>query len=188
VAYRYRNLSVTGMGRPLTLLVTPSSGGVVGIACLAPVAHPEEFSSTCEALAGTLRLHGSRALGLGPDPIYAHKLASAISGLRAGESISNALVSAQTSAGQAVLCHKLARIQLTAAASLATSKPGPDAASLNRNLIAALRDAGNGYAAMGDAAAAGKSESYSMARTEVSRELTAIRHQLAALQAIGYRL
>jgi Protein kinase domain len=187
-AYRYRDLRVAGMSGPLTLLVAPSSAGVVGIACLSPQVNPSAFMASCEAVAGTLRLHRARALTLGPDPTYARELSSAVSDLREGDRISNSLASAHTQAEQALLCHRLARIALTVADTLAAAKPGPDAANLNTDLIAALRGAGRGYEASGDAATAGNSSVYSRAAREVSRELTSARRALTALQAIGYRV
>jgi hypothetical protein len=185
-AYRYRGLSATGVASSLTLLVAPSTAGVIGIACLPPETRASVFLASCEAVADTLSLAGAKALGLGPNPAYGRSLSTALSSLRDAESISRSLASAQTRAGQALLSRRLAQVELTGAAKLATAKPGPDARTLNTDLIKALRTAGNGYASMADAASRGQSKLYSSSRAMVSRGLADIRRQLAALQALGY--
>jgi serine/threonine protein kinase len=185
-AYRYRDLDVSGLAKPLTLLVSPTTAGVVGIGCLAPAGAGSAFLASCEKAAGTLRLNGAQPLGLGPNPAYASVLTNAVTGLRAARPTAEALASARTRAGQASLSGRLAQAQAAAAAKLSAAKPGPDAANLNAALIGALRGTAAGYNAMSRAAAAGQGGAYGAARSKTARELTAVSEELAALRAAGY--
>jgi hypothetical protein len=186
-AYRFRNLSVSGVAGPLTLLVSPTTGGVVGIACLAPAVRPGQFLAACESAAGTLRLSGSHPLALGPNRAYAAGLAKAVSSLRSADPTARALAKASTREAQARLSLTLSRVQAGAASTLASADPGPDAAGLNTQLIAALRGATAGYQRITAAAQTGDVSGYGTARRQTARELTAVRNLLAALQRIGYK-
>jgi hypothetical protein len=185
-AYRYRNLTVSGLGRPLTLLVLPSTAAVVGVACLAPAKGAGSFMSLCEQAAGTLRLEGASVLPLGPDPAYGRVLAGVVGGLRRAQATGSALAAARTRAGQSSLTRHLAQSYVSAADRLIAAKPGPDAKSLNARLDAALRAAAAGYREMSRAAHAGKAGPYSAARSATTRALKTVREQLAALKTIGY--
>jgi hypothetical protein len=178
---------VNGLAGPLTLLVSPTTGGVIGIACVAPTGNPGPFLAACESAAGTLRLSGARALALGPSPAYAASLAKAVSSLRAVDPTARALAKASTRAGQARLSLSLSRAQAGAASTLASADPGPDAANLNTQLIAALKGASAGYQRMTTAARTGDTGGYGTARSQTAHELTVTRNLLAALQAIGYK-
>jgi serine/threonine protein kinase len=185
-AYRYRELDVRGLTTPLTLLVLPTTGGVVGLGCVAPPSGRGAFMGGCEKAAGTLRLRGRHALPLGPDPAYGRILAEAVAALRASQSTANALAAARTRGGQAMLSRRLASAPASAAAALSAASPGPDAAGLNASLVAALRGVSDGYVAMARAAGAGQAGAYATARDQTRHGLAAAREELAALRAAGY--
>jgi hypothetical protein len=186
LAYRYRDLSVSGLAGPVTLLVAPSSEGVIGIGCLAPTTGAVAFRASCEKVAGSFELASGKFLPLGPDPAYGRVLADAVARLQAAQGTARRLASARTRAGQASLSASLASAYAGAASKLASGRPGPQAAPANAPLLAALRGAANGYGAMSSAAKGGRAKTFSAARDSTARNLTRIDTQLAALRAIGY--
>lgn len=185
-AYRFRNLSVSGLAGPLTLLVSPTTAGVIGIACLPPPVNAGPFLAACESAAGTIRLSGAQPLALGPNRAYGASLAKAVSRLRSADPTARALAKASTRQNQADLSLSLSRAQAGAASTLATADPGPDAANLNAQLVAALKGAATGYQHMATTAGRGEAGGYETARHQTARELTAVRNLLTALQKIGY--
>jgi serine/threonine protein kinase len=184
-AYRYRELYERGVAQPLTLFVVPTSAGVAAVGCRAPSAH-STFLTACEQTAATLRLVGATSLPLGPQPDYADKLSAAVARLKAAQPSERDLAAARTRAAQSSLSASLSRAHTNAAQMLARGKPGPDAASLNRELLAALRAAAIEFAAMSNAARAGQSDAYATARTNAARQQANARNDLAKLRAIGY--
>ncbi|MCW3057436.1 MAG: serine/threonine protein kinase [Solirubrobacterales bacterium] len=186
LAYRYRDLSVSGLAGPVTLLVAPSSKGVIGIGCLAPATGAVAFRASCENVAGSFELASGKLLPLGPDPSFGRVLADAVARLQAAQGTARRLATARTRAGQASLSASLASGYAGAASKLATGRPGPQAAPANAHLLAAVRGAATGYGAMSSAARAGRAKAFSAARDSTARNLTRIDTQLAALRAIGY--
>jgi hypothetical protein len=184
-AYRFRDLTVAGLPKALMLFVMPTSAGVVAVGCLAP-SSAAGFMSSCERVAGTLRLRGSRALALGIDRAYARVLASAVGDLRAAQTTVDALLGAHTRPGQAALCHELSLLYGGIAEKLANTRPGPEVANANARLVQALRSTASGYLAMGDAASRGSPIAYETAKSLTARALTTTRRQLQLLHVHGY--
>jgi Protein kinase domain len=184
-AYRYKSLRVTGLTEPLTLLVSPTQVGVVGVLCLGSRASPA--STGCETAASTLRLTGAKALPLGVDPKYARVLAVSLARLSAAAATEHALASAKTRRGQAELCERLDAYFSSAATVLARGRPGPDAADLNGDLLAALRKIARGYSAMSSAVRKGGVQKYDEARGQVQAAQTHSRGAVTSLRLIGYQ-
>lgn len=185
-AYRFRQLTVAGLPKALTLFVMPTNTGVVAVGCLAPSSAAAGFMPSCEHAAGTLRLVGSRALALGVDRAYARTLSSASGDLRAAQPAVDALLGARTRHGQASLCHELARLYAGIAEKLAKTRPDPGVASANARLVRALRSTETGYQGMGNAASRGSQAAYAVSQSQTAMALTATRRELQLLQANGY--
>jgi hypothetical protein len=184
-AYRYKSLRVAGLTEPLTLLVSPTSAGIVGVLCLGSGA--PYTSIGCETAAGTLRLKGAMALPLGVDPEYARALVLSLARLGPAAAAERAFAAAKTRGSQADLCDRLAGYFSAAATLLARGRPGPDAADLNKSLLAALGNAARGYSAMSRAVHAGGVQKYDEARGQVQAAQASGRVALASLRSIGYR-
>jgi hypothetical protein len=185
-AYRYRGIDLAGASQQSTLMVAPSSVGVIGVACTAPAGEAHSFLAACEGTSGTLRLRDAAALALGPSPSYARTLNAAVIRLRDAQTTSDELARARTRSKQAVLCRRLSQTYSAAAATLAGADPGPDAATLNASLLGALRRAAADYLAMSRAATADDSASFERARTSDASHLNQVRQYLKELQAAGY--
>ncbi len=182
-AYRYPNLSVAGLSPSLTMLVSPTSAGVVGILCLA--ARPSA-SASCESAASTLHLTGAKPLALGPSSEYAHVLWAAIARLRPAHRAEMNLRSARTREGQARFGELLARYFTAAGRALAKGQPGPAAAALHSRLLAALEAAARAYSAIAQAARAGRARQFQQAAARGSSAQAALRSTLSSLRAAGY--
>jgi len=184
-AFRYKDLQVSGLPSRLTLMVAPTTSGVLGVLCIAGP-RSSNVPTYCEDAADTLHLNGSRPLPLGPSLAYAHRLAGAIGQLDRAYRTEQALAGAKTRTGQAHNSQLLSRYFSSAAATLAQARPGPDNAASNTTLLGALLAAARGFAAMSRAAHAGDSPGFRDAsRKELSAQTT-MREALAALVAAGY--
>lgn len=183
-AYRYR-LRPRGLARALTLMVVPTTAGVIGVLCLArsSVTLPAAW---CEAAAGTLRLMGAKPLPLGPSPKYAQVLSRVVAKAGSVSPVEHALSGARTRGDQARFSVELARIWDSVARLLAMAHPDPDAAVSNARLRNAVGSAAREYSAMADTARRGDSARF---RDAGIRELSAqhdIRASLESLRDDGY--
>ena len=77
-AYRYAGLRPEGFDGRLTVYVSPTSAGVVTVACTATAADATAFLPDCEQVAGALELVEGKAFALGADEDYLAKLDKAI--------------------------------------------------------------------------------------------------------------
>jgi serine/threonine protein kinase len=184
-AYRFKDIHVSGLSRPLTLMVAPTTSGVLGVLCIA-APRSSKVPAYCEDAAGALRLSGSKPLPLGPNLAYAHILADAIGKLDRAHHAERVLAEARTRAGQASYSKLLADYFNSSATVLAQARPGPDAAEPNAALLAALRSAAREFTAMFRAASAGDPQGFGSAfGREISAQRT-VHKALAALVAGGY--
>jgi hypothetical protein len=185
-AYRYRGLELSTVHRPLTLLLAPTSVGVIGIACMAPSNRARSFLVACEGTSDSLHLLGATPLELGPSLSYGRTLGAVVARLYEAQSTSEELARARTRAGQSALCRRLAQAYSAAATTLAGAKPGPDVASFNATLLGALRDVAAEYQTMSHAGNVGDHGRYERARAAVGVHLSGLRRDFAALRAAGY--
>lgn len=185
-AYRYKDLHVSGLSRPVTVMVAPTTSGVLGVFCLgAP--RSRKVPESCEDAAGALRLTGPKPLPLGPSSAYAHRLADATGKLDRAHRDEQILAEAKTRAGQAHYSKQLSIYFATSAAVLATARPGLDAAVANTALLAGLRTAAREFAAMYHATKSGDSQGFSGAFGKEVAAQRKMRQALAELFAAGYR-
>jgi len=188
VAYRYQGLRAPGVAGVLTLLVLPTSGGVVGIGCDAAGPAAQSFTAACEQAAGTLRLVGVRALALGVDPAYGRTLGSTLNTLHRADALSRtALAKARTRGAQAAALSRLASAQATAANGLRNAHPPADTASDNARLVAALEQTAGQFNGLSAAARRGDTGAYARDQVAVAQAQKAIGDAVADLRTLGYR-
>jgi hypothetical protein len=185
-AYRYQSLTVAGTRQRVTLLVAPTSLGVIGIACVYPPSSTATFVGACERAASTLRISGGHSLPLGPNAAYARALSVSVADVNRAASLASGLGSARTAAAQAQLSSQLSRLEAQAASVLANVTSGPDAKGLDARLIGELRAASAGYAAMSQAAKQFSTKRYDPARRRTQGALAESRSTISDLRAIGY--
>jgi len=185
-ALRYRNVSVAGMARPVTLVVAPNSSGVTAVGCVSPEVASAAFQHACERAAASLRVSNANALKLGPYAEYGRALAGADQQLRFSAQRSRDLASAGSRSAQAGRARALAGEQAAAAARIAKAPAGPDARALNATLEAAATATASGYRAMASAAGSGDEIAYDAARRRTEDGLRAEHTALEHLRAAGY--
>jgi len=185
-AYRYQNLRLKGEPDPMTVFAVPTTAGVIAVVCRYPSTSAAQFAAACVRSASTLRVTGTRRLGLGPQPAYARTLTHVVTALTAAAGTVRQLDRAASPKAQARFCRELSRQVRSTASLLAGARPGPDAAALNTELIRQLRAAADGYATMSAAAQENHSKRYNVARVRTERALRGYTDAIGSLRSIGY--
>ena len=181
-AYRYMNLRPNGLSKAVTLFTVPTSEGVATLACIDP-------GSDCEAIANTLKLNAGTPFPVGPSKAYSAALGKTLGGLdKKVSSGRDALQGAKTPKAQAAAARTLGSAYTGASKTLAGVKVSPADASINGQLVGALKETGQAYGGLVKAAAAGSKSGYKTAVTEVQRGEQGIAGALKAVQVAGYKI
>jgi serine/threonine protein kinase len=180
-AYRYRDVKLNGLDKPVTLYAIPTTQGVVTVACV-------PSSNSCDGVANTLELNG-KPFPVGPSEDYAKTVSAALGALNAkAAKASRALGKAKTPAAQAKATANLRDAYRKSAAGLRGGNLSPADRGANARLVAALNGLAKAY---GQGAAAAKNNSKAgfkragAAVTTAQRELAGA---LEGLRAAGYEI
>lgn len=177
-AYRYADLRVNGIDRPLTVYAVPTSGGVAIVACVSPTAD-------CEAIASSLRLSSLRAYPVGPSEDYARAVGRALSGLPSGPT---RLRRASGRRSRERAARELSTAFRGAARAIRRTQAGPADRGLSATLTNALDRIDRGYRALSAAATDGNRGRDRSARLAIRRGERALEDAIGELRAAGYRL
>ena len=182
-AYRYRNVTPRGFGRPLTVYAAPTTAGVATVACYdAPAAQ-------CDRLAAGLSLVRGRPLPLGPSAAYAKAIDRPLRAFdTARVKARRDLRAARTPNGQAKAAAALASASRTAQRAVTAATPGPADARAHATLVGALRAQKLASGRLAAAARAGDRAAYASARRALVRADTALRVALTRLRNLGYAI
>jgi hypothetical protein len=181
-AYRYNRVRPRGTQRALTLLVTPTTIGVVTVVCTVAQAD-------CMLVAGTLRLGRGRAFPVGPSNRFATSVNTTLSLLTRRRQAARAdLRGASTSAARAEAARDLQRAFAQAARDLHARHVSPADGDARDAFAGSLARAGTAYSHLRQAAEADDAAAFRDASTKV---MSAERHVNATrkrFRALGYRL
>ena len=181
-AYRYSDLEVEGVDRPLTVYAVPTRQGVATVACL-------PGSATCEGVANTLELTAGDPLPVGPSGEYAKAVEDALGDLSAAvEKADAALRRAKTPRAQAAAARDLQAAYRRAAQALGGQQVNPADARADARLVAALGAAAKAYGRAASAAADNGRARYQQAGKAVNAAQRDIDGALDALRAAGYEI
>ncbi len=187
-AWRYPGLRPIGNNRQLTVFTVPTSSGVATVACALPPAAAAAFAAQCDAIAGTLQLRSGRAYPIGASDAYASSLNGTIGELQqTTKSGEDALLGAQTLAGQAAAAQAIASAYEGAATQLAALDLSPADREANARLVVALRAAATAYRRAASAATAGDPDAYRAASAAVPGAKQEVNSALAGVRAAGYQ-
>jgi len=185
-AYRYRALSVRGLGTPLTLYAVPTTAGVATVACLGSSGSTSE---QCAQIAATLKLSGASAYALGPSQQYASSLARTYGTLASAAGAAGSRLSSATSAAaQATAAKQISTAYDAAAGALKALKVSPAVQGINASLSSSLSALGRDYAALAAAAAGAEEAAYASATRAIASDRKGAERALAALGQAGYVL
>jgi hypothetical protein len=185
--YRYLNPARLGGDLSESVYALPTTTGAVIGACIAPHAD-SAFTSSCERLLATIKLPSGSVLAVGPSVSYAAALDSVISKLNAVRvGAGSKLRSARDAQAQAAAANQLAAAHGEAASAIARLNAGSVSAA-NRAVATALRMVGDGYAALGHAAAANNARGYAAASASLTGATTALNSAFDRLGQLGYRV
>lgn len=185
-AYRYRNVPILGWRANVTLYVVPTDAGTATVACVTPRFALQR--NRCEAMAATLELRDVRALPLGPNAAYGHRLAAVLEDLDVARLRNRAQLGyARRHTGQGRRAEDLARDFVEAARRLAERGPGAGTAVIHAQLLSDLRDIRDGYLALARAATRADRRAYEAARRMVTTREASLTETLSRLGDLGYR-
>ena len=185
-AQRYAGLLPRGAESRLTLLVAPTTAGVLTIACREGGAG-EGFLAACQRAAKSTHLRGATALGLGPDRSYSSRLTSTLERLEGRRSTAMArLRGAKTPDGQARRARDVVAAYSSAARSLAFSPANALVREHHATIRTALRKQAGRYSDLSRAAKLGRPVTYKRAVAAIGKGQAVIREAIAAFTELGY--
>ncbi len=185
-AYRYAGLRPEGFDGRLTVYVSPTSAGVVTVACTATAADAKAFLPDCEEVAGSLKLVEGKAFALGADDDYLGKLDKAIDQLNSDRERDVAkLRKAKSQGGQATAAATLSKDYARAETALAGTEVSPAVADASASVTRAISSTQSAYNRMASAARNDSSKGYSAASKDVESGEAALERALARVQQAG---
>jgi hypothetical protein len=188
-ALRYRDLSLKGLDRRVTLYAAPTNAGVATMACLGGREAGARFASECERVASTLGLLTGRGFPLGPSDRYARAVKVAFDRVASAQKRHGSrLRSARTAASQARAARGLRKGYLTLARKLSRIEISPADAEANEAVARATRRVGVAYGGLSQAARRGDRGAYSTAAGRVRSEARRLDDAISTLKALGYRV
>ena len=183
-AYRYRDVKLQGLDKPVTLYAIPTTQGVVTVACV-------PSSKSCDGVANTVELNGE-PFPVGPSEDYAKTVSAALGPLNTKVAkASDALGKAKTPAAQAKATADLRDAYRKAAADLRGGRLSPADRGANARLVAALRGLAKAYGQGAAAAQNNNKAGFKRAGAAVATaqsELTGPSGALEGLRAAGYEI
>jgi hypothetical protein len=179
-AYRYRNVRVSGFGRPVTVYAVPTSAGVATLACLGAAA-------TCDGSANTMSLVSAKSFPVGPSEGYAKTVGAALRTLSGAVKSGHAkLTSAKTPAVQASAAQGLSTAYAKAASALSGLSLSPADTLANARLAAALKATSSAYGKAAQAASHHNKSGYAKAARAVTAGRQTVSRALTGLKNAGY--
>lgn len=181
-AYRYERVRPRGTRHALTIIVAPTTVGVVTVACTTA-------QTTCMLVAGTLGLRHGRGFPLGPSSRFATTVNATVSLLRRRRLAARAdLHNASTSAARAEAALELQHAFAEAARDLRARRVSPADGGARDAFASSLAYAGTAYSHLRQAAEEGDATAFADASAEVMRTERHVDATRERFRALGYRL
>ena len=180
-AYRYRNVRLDGLNRPVTVYAVPTTEGVATVACLPGAAG----MPNCDAIANTAQLVSGDPFPVGPNPDYARALTRNSAALaKAVDKAQDRLRGAKTPRAQARALRDFQDAYRKAA------KPGTDLSPADRGadarLVAALKGVATAYGNAAAAANVSNNTGYRKASQALKKAQRELSGAIEGLRAAGY--
>jgi hypothetical protein len=185
-AYRYANLEPKGFDERLTVYVSPTTAGVVTVACTAAAADAKAFLPECEEVAGLIKLIDGKALPLGADEEYVQKLDKAIDELNSDRKRDvQKLRKAKKQSSQGSAASALAADYAQARKALAGGAVSPAVKDSAASVAGALRQAQAAYRRMASAARSGNTKAYNAAKKDATAAERKLKRALTEVEQAG---
>jgi hypothetical protein len=180
-AYRYRDVRLEGIDKPVTLYAIPTTQGVVTVACV-------PSAKSCDGVANTLELNGE-PFPIGPSEQYAKKVSGVLGALNAKVAKARgALGKAKTPAAQAKATANLRDAYRKAAADLRGGRLSPADRGGNARLVAALNGLAKAYGQGAKAARNNNKAGFKRAGAAVTTAQRELAEALEGLRTAGYEI
>jgi hypothetical protein len=182
-AYRYRDVRLEGVDRPLTVYAVPTTEGVATVACLVGA----EGTANCDAIANTVQLGSGEPFPVGPNPDYAENINGAIGKL--SKSVDKALPRlqrAKTPSAQADAARDLRTAYRSASKTFAGFELSPADRTANAAVVAALNATAGAYGQAAAAAADNDKAAYRKAGQALEKAEKQTNGAITGLARAGY--
>ncbi len=187
-ALRYDRLGPKPKTEPWTVIVSPTSIGVVTIACRGAVRR-SDLRRTCQSLAGSVELLDGAGYPVGPSSHLAEVLRRQFGELnREVRRLNRRLVRASGSGAQAAAAAAMAETFRRCGRTLAAISTSPQVAPLLAGLVTALRFVRDTYESVAAALRTANSRAYHTAIGEVGLAESILYNRIHYLTGLGYRV
>ncbi|MEX2108825.1 MAG: protein kinase [Solirubrobacterales bacterium] len=181
-ALRYRDVTLRGFDRDLTLYAAPSTASVATVACYS-VAGAPNFEATCESIAQTLELVQGQPYPLATPTDVEQALSRAVTDLSGDrEGGRQGLAKAKTGGEQAAAADRLADAYAAVARRLGRLEVGPVLAGQVATARSAISAAEADYRAMASSAQSGNAEGFEAAKRSVRASEARLDKALSSLE------
>ncbi|HEU4738614.1 MAG TPA: serine/threonine-protein kinase [Solirubrobacterales bacterium] len=190
-AYRYTGLREPGSRLPAMIYVSPTTLGVVTVACRLPSGTEEARAAArlCDEIAGTVRLREGRGYRLGPSAGFARVLRKRLSKLsRRRDKALSRLRSAGDGSAQAAAAESLADAFREAGSGLKRVRVSPQSKPARQALLTSVQAAGSAYGSLAVAAREEDAGRYAAATEAAEFAEDSSARNLRALGALGYQV
>jgi hypothetical protein len=188
-ALRYGDISLRGTASHLSVLAIPTNRGAAIAICIGATVLTNAERSACDAVSETLTLRSGKPVALAPTASYARSISGAtglFNSVRAA--LRTRLQGAHDAGAQAAALAATAAPCQRAVAALHAVVAGPQEATIEPRITAALGDACSSYLAAARAARADDAARYAAARGSAVGAERELSTAAAQLRALGYRL
>jgi serine/threonine protein kinase len=182
-AYRYEDVRLEGLDRPVTLYTVPTTAGVATVACLPG----PEGTPNCEAVANTLELSKGEPFPVGPSSKYANAVNAAAGKLtKAVNRDQRTLARARTPSAQAKAARDLRAAYQQASKALSRLELSPADRGANARLVAALGGVAAAYGKAASAADDNDKAAYRKATNTLKQAQQELAGAVEGVRAAGY--
>ena len=188
-AHRYRSMRPRGVNRSLTIIVAPTTKGILTVVCYADPVDARKFARECEGMWKTVSLRHAKPSPLGADPAYAKALSSVIEELnRTRPRVQHRVRAAPPEARSNIAASAFRHAFAIARRRLGRAHVSPVDRDVHMRILAALATARDAYAHAAEASATNHQSLWRRARTGARAAEASLRLQVSGLAERGYAL
>jgi serine/threonine protein kinase len=184
--FRYLTPTLASPTGAAAVYTQPTTAGVLVAVCRLPAGASRSANRGCEQLLGTIAISDAHAVALAQSATYATSLAGIVRDFERERSASaTRLANAPSAAAQASAARQLRQVNLNAAKSLRSQRPGASEASYNAALADAAERIASGYGEIASAAQGEHAARFKLGAGVVRAAWNSMRGTLTSFTASG---
>ena len=182
-AFRYVDVGVKGLAKPVNVYVAPQAGRTKTFVCLKGAS---SFARSCESAVAGAKIAGT-GFALTPSSSYAAAVTRAVKTAGAGRASGiRAMKAAKIPAKQAPGARTVAAAYSSAGGAVRKATSSPFLLPANKRIVVAFSSASSAYRKLAAAAVAKSNSRYAAARREATRAEATLQKSLAGLGDVGF--